>query len=255
MLARFDSALADARRSLASGNLADAARAMETARTIDPTSPSLVELGANLASAARDRDASARQSSSRLPPASSSLPPPPGATAKPAAPAVAAPPPPPPVAPVPVPEALPPAVTRPTEPPPRVEPPPVPAKEPVAPPPPVERVGPPPPPAPDTEESAIRQLIVTYGRAIEGKDLALFRSIKPNLNAQEERRLQEGFRAVSSQRVSLSIVSIDRKDNSATAVVRRRDDIEAGGRKQTTDTRQVLTLARTPGGWVIVEIR
>ena len=122
-------------------------------------------------------------------------------------------------------------------------------------PPPVERVAPPVTPGPDADDASIRQIIATYGRAIEGKDIALFRSIKPNLSAQEERRVQEGFRAVTSQRVSLSIISIDRKDSNASVVVRRRDDIEAGGRKQTTDTRQVLTLARTPGGWVIVEIR
>jgi hypothetical protein len=98
-------------------------------------------------------------------------------------------------------------------------------------------------------------VIQTYGRAIEGKDIALFRAIKPNLTAQEERRLQEGFRAVSAQRVSLSVISIDRKGDVATATVRRRDDIEAGARKQTTDTRQVLVLSRSPRGWVITEIR
>jgi hypothetical protein len=146
---------------------------------------------------------------------------------------------------------------RPQDPAPRIEAPLPAVKEP--PPPPVGRAAPPPPspppPGPDADDAPIRQVVATYGRAIEAKDLALFRSIKPNLSAQEERRLQDGFRAVTSQRVSLSIISIDRKDNAALVVVRRRDDIEAGGRRQTTDTRQVLTLSRTPGGWVIIEIR
>jgi ketosteroid isomerase-like protein len=107
----------------------------------------------------------------------------------------------------------------------------------------------------DADESAIRQVILAYGRAIETKDIALFRSVKPNLTPQDERRLQDGFRAVTSQRVSLSVISIDQKGDHATAVVRRRDDIEAVGRKQTTDARQVLTFSRVASGWVITEIR
>ena len=49
------------------------------------------------------------------------------------------------------------------------------------------------------DESAIRRVVAAYARAIETKDLALFRSIKPNLGADEERRIQQGFRAVTSQ--------------------------------------------------------
>jgi hypothetical protein len=146
------------------------------------------------------------------------------------------------------------------------EPPPIPAEPPAAAPPkildPPARPAPPPPlkeapaPAPAmTDDTAIRQVIATYGRAIEGKDINLFRSIKPNLTPQEERRVLDGFRAVTSQRVSLTVISIALKGESASAIVRRRDDIEAGGRKQTTDARQVLTLSRAAGGWVITEIR
>jgi hypothetical protein len=97
-------------------------------------------------------------------------------------------------------------------------------------------------------------VVAAYGRAIETKDINLFRSVKPNLTAQEERRLQEGFRAVTSQRVGLSVVSIDRNGEQATVVVRRRDEIQAGGRTQTTDARQVLMMTRTGGRWVITEI-
>jgi hypothetical protein len=115
-------------------------------------------------------------------------------------------------------------------------------------------VGPPPSPAVDVD-AAIRGLIATYARAIETKDLALFRSIKPNLSADEQRRLQAGFQAVSSQRVALTILSIDRHGDDAAATVRRRDTIEIGGRTQTVDTQQTLQLARARGGWVVVAIR
>ena len=109
-------------------------------------------------------------------------------------------------------------------------------------------------PAPD-DDAAIRRLVATYARAIENKDLALFRSIKPNLSAEEERRLETGFRAVTSQQVALTVVSIDRRRDDATVVVKRRDTITVGGRRQTVDSDQTLVLTRTPGGWVVVTIR
>jgi len=105
------------------------------------------------------------------------------------------------------------------------------------------------------DEGAIRRLVATYARAIETKDLALFRSIKPNLSAEEQRRLENGFRAVTSQQVSLTIVSIDRRRDDASVVIKRRDTIDAGGRRQTVDSDQTLQLTRTAGGWVVVTIR
>ena len=95
----------------------------------------------------------------------------------------------------------------------------------------------------------------TYARAIETKDLALFRSIKPNLSREEERRLQDGFRAVTSQRVALTVVSIDRHGDEASVKVRRRDTIEAAGRTQTIDSDQILQMTRANAGWVVVAIR
>jgi ketosteroid isomerase-like protein len=113
-----------------------------------------------------------------------------------------------------------------------------------------------PPPSRDAaDDAAIRRVVTTYGRAIETKDLALFRSVKPNMSGDEERRLQQGFRAVTSQRVNLTIASIDHRGDAASVVVQRRDVLESGGRKQTVEARQVLSLARAGDGWVIVEIR
>jgi serine/threonine protein kinase len=245
MLARFDNELADARRRLESGDLEGATRALERARVLDATSPTLAELNARLNEAFRTRELPRETPADgqRTPPVGSAPPPAP-------APAVSSPPPPSgPVptpgtgTPVPPPPSLPspdPApVTKPAEP---ARPEPVPSKPPVG-------------PTADSDDAAIRQVIASYGRAIESKDIRLFRSVKPNLSADEERRLQDGFRAVASQRVSLTIITIDRKGDQATAVIRRRDEIEAGGRKQSTDARQVVTLSRQAGGWVITEFR
>jgi hypothetical protein len=258
-LGRFDADIADTRRRLSAGDLEGAARSLERARSVDATAPSVGELGARLAEAFRARETAARSASRATspelkpppPPQSPSQPVPAGPTGPPQTTLT------PPVGPPPV-ETAPPVVL-PTPGAPAVVPPPPPSPAPKPAPSatPERRVDPPPPPAPavETDDSAIRQVIATYGRAIEGKDMRLFRSIKPNLTAEEERRLQEGFRAVTSQRVSLTIISIDRKNNRAVAIVRRRDEIEAGGRRQTTDTRQALTLARSDAGWVIIDIR
>ena len=108
--------------------------------------------------------------------------------------------------------------------------------------------------APSDEEAAIRALVATYVRAIESKDLALFRSIKPNLGADEERRIQQGFRAVTSQKVNITITSIDRRGDTASLQLQRQDFIEAGGRRQSPESRQTMTLAKSNGIWVIVEI-
>lgn len=105
------------------------------------------------------------------------------------------------------------------------------------------------------DEKQIREILASYGRAIERKDLALFRAIKPNLSTQEQRRLQDGFRAVTSQRVTLTIRNIERTADRAVVTVRRQDVIQAGGREYTSDGQQVLTLTRSPSGWVIIEIR
>jgi ketosteroid isomerase-like protein len=107
----------------------------------------------------------------------------------------------------------------------------------------------------EQDDEAIRRVTATYARAIETKDLALFRSIKPNLSREEERRLQDGFRAVTSQRVSLTIASIDRRGDQAIVMLRRRDTIQAGGRQQTAESQQTMTLTRANGGWVIADIR
>ena len=109
--------------------------------------------------------------------------------------------------------------------------------------------------AAEEEEATIRKVIAAYARAIENKDLVLFRSIKPNLSGEEERRLQAGFRAVTSQRVNLSVLSIQRQGDEASVVLRRQDTIEVGGRQQTTASQQTVTLTRGRGSWVITDIR
>jgi hypothetical protein len=101
----------------------------------------------------------------------------------------------------------------------------------------------------------IRRVIDAWAQAIERKDLAAYRVAKPNLSTDEVRRIQEGFRAVSSQRVAITILGIDHQgQNMAVVRVRRRDTIIAGGRQQTADIQQTMTVARSGAGWIISEI-
>jgi len=104
------------------------------------------------------------------------------------------------------------------------------------------------------DDAAIRQVIATYARAIETKNVALFKAVKPNLSSEEQRRLEDSFRAVSSQRVNITILSITRHGREASVQMRRRDDIDAGGRRQTADSQQTVTLDRIGNTWVIREI-
>jgi serine/threonine protein kinase len=270
MLGRFDVAIADARQRLAEGDVQGAARALETARVLDPTSPSVVDLATRLGEVARQREAG-RQAPTELLPSDtrrqaratipSPPPPPPAAAPVPAEPAptpaarpVEAPPAPPPAA---VAPPAPPAVTAENRPVPPLETRPIRAPAETRPAPSAIEARPTTPatPPPVDEDAAIRRLAATYARAIETKDLALFRSIKPNLSREEERRLQDGFRAVVSQRVSVAVTSIDRRGDEATVLLRRRDVIQVGGREQTAESQQTLRVGRSGSAWIILAIK
>ncbi len=276
MLARFDAAILEARRHLSTGDTQAAAHALDAARGIDPASASVADLSYRV-SELRAQQADARDNKRNRSVGDST-----GAQNQPvrATPGRAqqrvAPPAPPPAAPEPattVPAAPPESVPRPQPAP--VLPPPTSAARPAAPPaettpaakpdtpvvPPVpEPKADPPKTAPaatpaEEDDAAIRRLVANYARAIEAKDLALFRAIKPNLTAQEERRLREGFRDVTSQRVSLTVLSIAHRGDDASVALRRRDTIQAGGRQQTLESLQTLRVARVNNGWVITDIR
>jgi ketosteroid isomerase-like protein len=106
----------------------------------------------------------------------------------------------------------------------------------------------------EIDEGAIRRVIQTYARAIETRDLDLFRSVRPNLSANEESRLRASFEQVTSQQVSIEIRAIQVSGARATVRLARQDTIESGGRRQTVRTQQTLGLEKRPGGWVIVEL-
>ena len=270
-LRQAETDIARARDMIQAGDVRGAVRALDEARTLDPVAPGLVEVSRLMAERFKSQAEAAELELQRsratapaqraaVPSAPSSPPTPPRATSTapvptetPREPAAQALPPPPQSVPAPVVPSPRPAPTESaTVKPEPVKPEPVkPEPAPVAPP---QVRNPPEAPREADDESAIRSVVAAYARAIESKDLALFRSIKPNLGAEEERRIQQGFRAVTSQKVNLTITSIDRRGDRAILQLRRQDIIEAGGRRQSPESRQTMTLAKSNGNWFIVEI-
>ena len=270
ILRRFDTAITNARAGVSTGDTRSAARWLDEARSIDPVGPGVADVSALLADRIERQADAARQELQR-PRTAAPAPAPAPAPAQASKPQL----PPPAQAPR---EATPepaPALVRssPVSPPPappvprQEDPPRVVAPEPIVP---AVRSAPPPAPAAaerreseppaqatppaENDDAAIRSVIAVYERALETKDLALFRSVKPNITADEARRIEQGFRAVASQQVTITILSLERRGTQASVRLRRRDIIDAGGRKQAADSQQTITLAKTNGRWVIVEI-
>lgn len=106
----------------------------------------------------------------------------------------------------------------------------------------------------ESDEDAIRGVIRSYERAIETKNVELFRSIRPGLSAAEETRLRDSFRQVESQEVDITIEDLRVDGRMATARLSRRDTVNSGGRRQTQSSRQTLRLEKTGTGWIIVEL-
>jgi serine/threonine protein kinase len=107
----------------------------------------------------------------------------------------------------------------------------------------------------ETDEAAIRRTIATFQAAIEKKDLALYRSVRPGLSAAEEARLRDSFRQNDSQQVAITIDEIRVEGRAATVRVSRQDAIVIAGRKQTQSSRQTLRLEKAGTSWTIIDLR
>jgi tetratricopeptide (TPR) repeat protein len=101
------------------------------------------------------------------------------------------------------------------------------------------------------DDAGIRKVIADYARAIEGKDLALFRAVKPNLSGEEAKRLQDSFKAIKSQKVGITIDSIQVDGAQATVRVSRQDTINGQAMRAVSQT---FRLAQGGPGWTIQTI-
>ncbi len=90
-----------------------------------------------------------------------------------------------------------------------------------------------------------------YARAIQAKDIALFRAVKPNLSADEEKRLRAIFKQqYKTYKVDITISSIQVAGAEAKVRVSRQDTIDGNPIR----LQQLLTMAKGPEGWTIREI-
>ena len=270
-IARFDESIARGHRLLGAGNLDGASAALQAARDIDPNAPAVATLQDEIVSQykvlARPRPEAPRAAAppARDAGAERTAPTPPAPEpSRPAATVAAASPPPAEPAPTEVKPPAPPANETTSAAP---APPPATSTVDAAPPPkPVEpappaAAAPPPAPAVDTKPPAVEsddvqitRVIEGWARAIEDKDLAAYRALKPNMTAAEQRRIEEGFRAVSSQRVTVTILGIEKRGAQAVVRLRRHDAIVVDGRQRAQDSQQTITVVRAGSNWVIRDI-
>ena len=105
--------------------------------------------------------------------------------------------------------------------------------------------------APTDDEAAIRAVLRSYEQAIETKDIALYRSVRPRLTPTEEALLRNSFRQVDSQEVTIRVESLNIEGRVATVRIVRQDTLVTGGRRQVQNTTQTLQFEKTASGWVI----
>jgi hypothetical protein len=101
------------------------------------------------------------------------------------------------------------------------------------------------------QEEAVKHLLATYQRAIETKDLALFKSVKPNLTDDEERRLRKAFDSTKTQQVQITVASVDCQEKTCVVHLNRRDTLDSS---IVSSFPQTMRLAQSADGFVIEEI-
>jgi hypothetical protein len=101
------------------------------------------------------------------------------------------------------------------------------------------------------QEEAVKHLLATYQRAIETKDLALFKSVKPNLTDDEARRLRKAFDSTRTQQVQITVASVDCQEKTCVVHLNRRDTLDSS---IVSSFPQTMRLAQSSDGFVIEEI-
>jgi len=94
-------------------------------------------------------------------------------------------------------------------------------------------------------------VVRTYQRAIETKDLALYRSVRPRLSPEAESTLRQTFRDQANQEVEIRIDSVRVDGRTATARVTQRVTLVDSGRRHTENSALTLRFEKTETGWII----
>ena len=97
-------------------------------------------------------------------------------------------------------------------------------------------------------DGEVRRVIAEYGRALSSQDILLYRSLKPDLSAEEEKTLKRVFKEIKSWEVGIAVESVQLEGDRATVRASRQDVINGRATKAVS---QVFHLARTAGAWHI----
>jgi hypothetical protein len=106
-------------------------------------------------------------------------------------------------------------------------------------------------PRADATDAAVRHVISEYGRALESQDIGLYRSLKPDLSADDEKKLREAFKPIKSWVVGIRVESIQVEGDRATVKVTRQDVLNGRPMKPAPQT---FRLGRSGSGWYIQSI-
>jgi tetratricopeptide (TPR) repeat protein len=106
-----------------------------------------------------------------------------------------------------------------------------------------------PTPAPlRSSEAEVRRVIEEYARAMQSRDIALYRALKPDLSADDERRLREAFKNSRTDSVGITVESVEIDGDRATVRATRQDVIDG---RTTKAVVQTFRLARVGSIWQI----
>jgi tetratricopeptide (TPR) repeat protein len=97
-------------------------------------------------------------------------------------------------------------------------------------------------------DGELRRVIADYGHALSSQDIVLYRSLKPDLSAEEEKTLKRVFKEIKSWEVGIKVESVQLEGERATVRASRQDVINGHPTKAVS---QVFHLARTGGAWHI----
>ena len=123
-------------------------------------------------------------------------------------------------------------------------------------PPPDPPKAPAPPPTASNPRTEVRATLDNYVRAVETRDIALLRQVRPGLTDEEINRTRASNEIKRSQKVDLKVDEITINGDEAQAVGRREDVIILrDGQRLRQDLKFTYTLKRGPRGWVIQEAR
>jgi hypothetical protein len=101
------------------------------------------------------------------------------------------------------------------------------------------------------DRSAVLRVISDYERAIESKDLGLYRRVWPTLSAAQEKSLKSAFDATQQQDVRITLGAVDVKGEKATVRLSRNDVING---KPVAQIKQTVNLVKQGDVWTIRSI-